>query len=152
MLVLGFFIGGDILTPVKMFFSYNNNEKVVEVPAIPNTLPAILQELQNETFTTNTATLTLLGNKKPRSFSMDLFLPTKEYDFAKDTGTEILNIAVLISSFKYYFDRAENIRCNVSFIEYIFITSGAIIILAFSVNFDKLQAVISLMFPKGGSC
>lgn len=156
------------MTPVKMFFSYNNNEKVVEVPVIPNTLPDILQELQNETFTTNTTTLTLLGNKKSRSFSMDLFLPTKEYDFAKDTGTEILNllgyvssnkipmrvvvtdglnellnIAVSISSFKYYFDRAENIRCNVSFIEYIFITSGEVNDTDVVVQFQTVKAKIS---------
>lgn len=156
------------MTSVKMFFSYNNNEKVVEVPVIPNTLPDILQELQNETFTTNTTTLTLLGNKKPRSFSMDLFLPTKEYDFAKDTGTEILNllgyvssnkipmrvvvtdglnellnIAVSISSFKYYFDRAENIRCNVSFTEYIFITSGEVNDTDVVVQFQTVKAKIN---------
>jgi len=134
------------MTPVKMLFSYNNNEKVVEVPVIPNELPEIVQELNNEEITTNKSTLTLLGNKKPRSFSLDLFLPTKYYDFAKDTGTEILNllgyvsenkipmrvvitdglnellnIAVSISNFKYHFDTNENIRCNVSFKEYIFI-------------------------------
>ncbi len=136
------------MTPVKMFLSYNNNEKVVEVPVIPDKLPEIVQELQNEEFITHTKTLTLLGNKKPRSFSLDLFLPTKPYDFAKDTGTEVinllgyvadkkipmrvvvtdglnelLNIAVSVSSFKYYFDRAENIRCGVSFKEYIFLTN-----------------------------
>ena len=78
---------------------------------------------------------------------MDLFLPTKPYDFAKNTGTEVLNllgyvstnkipmrviitdginellnIAVSISNFKYYFDRGKNIRCSVSFVEYIFLT------------------------------
>ncbi len=135
------------MTPVRIFFSYNNSEKVVEVPVIPNTLPEILQELENESFTTHTKTLTLLGNKKTRSFSMDLFLPTKHYDFAKNTGTEVLNllgyvssnkipmriiitngidellnIAVSISNFKYYFDRNLNIRCSVSFVEYIFLT------------------------------
>ena len=135
------------MTPVKMFFSYNNNEKVVEVPVIPNTLPDIVQELANEEFVTNTKTLTLLGNKKPRSFSLELFLPTKPYDFAKDTGVEtlnllkyvagakipmrivvtdglneLLNIAVSISNFSYYFDTVENIRCKVSFKEYIFLT------------------------------
>lgn len=137
------------MTSVKMLLSYNNNEKVVEVPVIPNKLPEIIQELENETFTTNTKTLTLLGNKKPRSFSLDLFLPTKSYSFAKNTGTEVinllgyvstkkipmrvvitdginelLNIAVSISNFKYYFDRSENIRCSVSFVEYIFITEN----------------------------
>lgn len=81
-----------------MFFSYNNNEKVVEVPVVPNELPDIIQELQNETFTTNTTTLTLLGNKKLRSFSLDLFLSTKPYDFAKDTGTEILNLLGYVCS------------------------------------------------------
>ena len=136
------------MTSVRMFLSYNNNEKVVEVPVIPNELPDTAQELANEEFTTHTKTLTLLGNKKPRSFSLDLFLPTKPYDFAKDTGVEVLNlfkyvadkkipmrivvtdglnellnIAVSISNFKYRFDRAENIRCNVSFKEYIFLTN-----------------------------
>lgn len=85
MLLLGFFNGGDKLTSVKMLFSYNNNERVVEVPVIPDELPDIIQDLQNESFTTNTSTLALLGNKKPRSFSLDLFLPTKEYSFAKNT-------------------------------------------------------------------
>lgn len=137
------------MTSIRIFFSYNNNEKVVEVSVIPDKLPEILQELQNDEFTTHTKTLTLLGNKKPRSFSMDLFLPTKPYDFAKDTGVEVLNllmyvsdnkipmrivitdginellnIAVSISNFKYYFDREENIRCSVSFKEYIFLTEN----------------------------
>lgn len=136
------------MTSIRMFLSYNNNEKVVEVPVIPNELPDIVQDLANEEMTTHTSTITLLGNKKPRSFSLDLFLPTKHYDFAKDTGTEILNllgyvsakkipmrvvvtdglnellnIAVSISSFKYHYDTVENIRCNVSFKEYIFVTN-----------------------------
>ena len=167
MLLLGFFIGGDILTPVKMFFSYNNNEKVVEVPVVPNELPDIIQELQNETFTTNTATLTLLGNKKLRSFSLELFLPTKPYDFAKDTGTEVLNllgyvsskkipmrvvvtdglnellnIAVSISSFKYHFDTVENIRCSVSFDEYIFIANLNTLATEKVVEFTTVKAQI----------
>ena len=136
------------MTSVRMFLSYNNNERVVEAPVIPNELPDIAQELANEEFTTHTKTLTLLGNKKPRSFSLDLFLPTKHYDFAKDTVVEVLNllkyvadkkipmrivvtdglnellnIAVSISSFSYRFDTTENIRCNVSFKEYIFLTN-----------------------------
>lgn len=109
----------------------------------------IIQDLQNESITTNTSTLTLLGNKKPRSFSLDLFLPTKEYSFAKNTGIEVinllgyvasnkipmrvvvtdglnelLNIAVSVRSFKYHFDTVENIRCNVSFVEYVFLTDN----------------------------
>ncbi len=139
------------MTPVKMFFSCNNNEKVVEVPVIPDELPDIIQELENENFTTHTKTLTLLGNKSPRSFSLELFLPTREYSFAKNTGTdilnllgyvstkkipmrvvvtdglnELLNIAVSVKSFKYHFDTVENIRCSVSFVEYIFLTNSTI--------------------------
>ncbi len=135
------------MTSVRMFFSYNNNEKVVEAPVIPNELPDIVQELNNQEIQTTLSTLTLLGNKKPRTFSLDLFLPTKPYDFAKNTGMEVLNIlgytaeskipmrvvvtdglnellniAVSITNFKYHFDTAENIRCNVNFKEYIFIT------------------------------
>ncbi len=135
------------MTPVKMFLSCDNNEKVVEVPVIPDELPDIVQELENEEFTTQTETLTLLGNKKPRSFSLELFLPTKIYDFAKNTGVEVLNllkyvadkkipmrivvtdglnellnIAVSISSFQYHFDTVENIHCSVNFKEYIFLT------------------------------
>ena len=123
-----------MMTSIKMIFSYNNNEKVVEVPVLPDELPDIVQELQNESFTTHTKTITLLGNKSPRSFSLDLFLPTREYSFAKNTGTEVLNllgyvaakkipmrvvvtdglnellnIAVSISNFKYHFDTIENI-------------------------------------------
>lgn len=140
-----------MMTSIKMIFSYNNNEKVVEVPVLPDELPDIVQELQNESFTTHTKTITLLGNKSPRSFSLDLFLPTREYSFAKNTGTEVLNllgyvaakkipmrvvvtdglnellnIAVSISNFKYHFDTIENIRCNVSFVEYIFLTDNTV--------------------------
>ena len=136
-----------MMTSIKMMFSYNNNEKVVEVPVIPNELPDIVQEMANETITTQDKTLTLLGNKEPRSFGLELFLPTKHYDFAKDTGMEILelleyvttnkipmrivvtdginemmNIAVSVSSFKYKYDRAENIRCSANFVEYMFLT------------------------------
>lgn len=71
------------MTSIKIVLSYNNNEKIVEAPVIPDTLPEILQELSNEKIVTHTKTITLLGNKKPRSFSLDLFLPIKEYDFCK---------------------------------------------------------------------
>lgn len=153
------------MTPVRMLFSYNNNEKVVEVPVIPNELPDIVQELANESITTNTSTLTLLGNKKPRSFSLDLFLPTQIYDFAKNTGVEVLNllgcvaakkipmrvvvtdglnellnIAVSISNFKYHYDRVENIRCNVSFTEYIFITDMTVEDTGTVVEFNTVTA------------
>lgn len=135
------------MTSIRMFFSCNNGERVEEVPVMPNELPEIIQELQNEEITTHTKTITLLGNKKPRSFSMELFLPTKPYDFAKGTGTEILNllgyaatnkipmrivvtdginellnIAVSVEEYKYHFDTAENIRCSASFKEYNFVT------------------------------
>lgn len=136
------------MTPVRMFLSYNNNnEKVVEVPVVPDELPDIMQELKNESFETNKSTFTLLGNKKPRTFSLDLFLPTKIYYFAKNTGVEVLNlldyvaskkipmrivvtdginellnIAVSINSFNYHFDTVGNIRCSISFTEYIFLT------------------------------
>jgi len=138
------------MTPVQMLFSYNNNEKVVEVPVIPEKLPEIVQSLENEDFVTNKFTLTLLGNKKPRTFSLSLFLPTKHYSFSKGTSietlnlleyvsakkipmrivvtdglNELLNIAVSITSFGYYYDVVENIHCNVSFKEYIFITNEA---------------------------
>lgn len=153
------------MTPVRMLFSYNNNEKVVEVPVIPNELPDIVQELANESITTNTSTITLLGNKKPRSFSLDLFLPTQIYDFAKNTGVEILNllcyvadkkipmrvvvtdglnellnIAVSISNFKYRYDRIENIRCNISFTEYIFLTDTAAEDTGAEVEFNTVTA------------
>lgn len=71
------------MTSIKMLLSYNNNEKagriasqycspmqpkVVQLPVIPNELPKVLQSLSNEKFETHTKMLTLLGNKKPRSF------------------------------------------------------------------------------------
>ncbi len=139
------------MTSIKILFSYNNSEKVVETPVVPNELPEILNELSNQEFGTHTTTVTLLGNKKPRSFSMELFLPTKSYDFAKDTGleildllkyvaerkipmriviiddlTELLNIAVSIQSYKYKYDTVGDIRCSVEFKEYIFINTTAV--------------------------
>ena len=56
------------MTSIKMLLSYNNNEKIVQLPVVPDTLPSILQEIENSTLTTHTTTLTLLGSKKPRSF------------------------------------------------------------------------------------
>ena len=64
--------GGGRLTSIKIFLSYNNNEKIVQLPVVPDELPAIMQDLDNYTMTTHTKTLTLLGNKKPRSFSGSL--------------------------------------------------------------------------------
>lgn len=85
-----FFIRGDKLTSIKMFLSYNNNEKIVQLPVVPDELPDIMQDLDNYTMTTHTRTLTLLGNKKPRSFSLDLFLPTRDYDFVKAMVRKLL--------------------------------------------------------------
>ncbi len=135
------------MTSIKMLLSYNNNEKVIQLPVIPDSLPSIIQELENSTITTHTKTLTLLGNKKPRSFSLELFLPTKDYDFCKGNGlevlelikyvtdnklparlvivdnlTELLNIAIAINSYKYNYDTAKNIRASIDCTEYIFLT------------------------------
>ena len=135
------------MTAIKIFLSCSNNEKVVQIPVVPDTLPSIIQELDNDTITTHTKTLTLLGNKKPRSFSLDLFLPTRDYDFCKGTGeeviellnyvtkskiparlvviddlTELLNIAISIGSYSYNYDTVGNIRATVSCVEYIFLT------------------------------
>lgn len=139
------------MTPIKMMLSYNNSEKVVEVPVIPNELPEILQEIANEEIVTHTKTLTLLGNKKPRSFSLELFLPTRDYDFCKGNGaevidllnyvtekkiparlvitegmTELLNIAISIKSFRHHYDTVGNIRATIDCVEYMFVTETAV--------------------------
>lgn len=136
-----------MMTSIKMLLSYNNNEKVIQLPVVPDNLPNILQELENSTVTTYTKTLTLLGNKKPRSFSLDLFLPTRDYEFCKGNGreiidffeyvtsakiparlvivdnlTELLNIAIAINSYKYNYDTAKNIKATIDCTEYIFLT------------------------------
>lgn len=135
------------MTSIKMLLSYNNNEKIVQLPVVPDTLPSFLQEIENSTLTTHTTTLTLLGSKKPRSFSLDLFLPTRDYEFCKGNGleviefleyvssakiparlvivdnlTEILNIAIAINSYKYNYDTVKNIRATIECSEYIFLT------------------------------
>lgn len=135
------------MTSIKMLLSYNNNQKVIQLPVVPDNLPDILQDLENNTITTHTKTLTLLGNKKPRSFSLDLFLPTRDYEFCKGNGkevidffeyvtsaklparlvitdrlTELLNIALSIKSYKYHYDTVGNIRAVVECVEYEFIT------------------------------
>ncbi|MDO5804249.1 MAG: hypothetical protein Q4P35_03915 [Clostridia bacterium] len=136
-----------MMTSIKMLLSYNNNEKIVQLPVVPDTLPNILQEIENSTLTTHTTTLTLLGSKKPRSFSLELFLPTRDYEFCKGNGleviefleyvssakiparlvivdnlTEILNIAIAINSYKYNYDTVKNIRATIECSEYIFLT------------------------------
>ncbi len=50
------------MTSIRIFFSYNNNEKVVQAPVIPDKLPEILQELSNDEFTTHTNKLSSVGN------------------------------------------------------------------------------------------
>lgn len=135
------------MTSIKMLLSYNNNEKVVQLPVVPSNLPEILQDLENDTITTHTKTLTLLGNKKPRSFSLDLFLPTRDYSWCKGNGeevialldyvtdnkiparlvitdnlTEILNMAISINSYKHHYDKVGNIRAAIDCIEYEFNT------------------------------
>ena len=37
------------MTSIKMLLSYNNNQKVIELPVVPDNLPDILQELENST-------------------------------------------------------------------------------------------------------
>lgn len=139
-----------MMTSIKIFLSYNNNEKIVQLPVVPDNLPEILQDLENDTITTHTKTLTLLGNKKPKSFSLNLFLPTRDYDFCKGNGedviallehvteskiparlvitdnlTELLNMAISVKSYKHYYDTVGNIRATVECTEYEFITTSS---------------------------
>lgn len=134
------------MTPIKMMLSYNNNEKVVQVPVIPNELPEIIQDIANEEIITNTNTLTLLGNGNPRNFTLELFLPTRDYEFCKGNGREVLdlvkhvtankiparmiitdnieellNIAFSVKSYTYHYDTAKNIRATIECVEYEFI-------------------------------
>lgn len=136
------------MTSIKMLLSYNNNEKLVQLPVVPDTLPEILQSLENDTITTHTKTLTLLGNKKPRSFSLSLFLPTRDYDFCTGNGEEVielleyvtknkiparlvitdnlielLNMAISVESYKYNYDTVGNIRATIECTEYEFLTN-----------------------------
>lgn len=138
------------MTPIKIFLSYNNNEKIVQLPVVPDTLPEILQDLENDTITTHTKTLTLLGNKKPRSFSLSLFLPTSDYDFCKGNGkevielleyvtenkiparlvitdnlSELLNMAISVKSYKHNYDTVGNIRATIDCTEYEFLTTNS---------------------------
>ncbi len=136
------------MSSVKMYLSYNNNEKVVEVPVIPDSLPEVVQELSHEEITTHTKTLTLLGQNKPKSFTLDLWLPTKDYYFCKGNGkeivelmayvcdnriparivisrgmTELMNMAIAIRRYSYRYDRSLNIRLTAECTEYMFVTT-----------------------------
>ncbi len=138
-----------MMTSIKMFLSYNNNEKVVQLPVVPNELPELVQAMANEEMTTNVNTLTLLGNKKPRTFTLELFLPTQEYDFCAGNGEdvidlldyvcnnkiparlvitdnlkELLNIAIAINSYSYHYDTVKNIKASISISEYMFMTTS----------------------------
>lgn len=136
------------MSTVKMYLSYNNNEKVVEIPVIPDSLPDVAQELSHEEITTHTKTLTLLGQNKPKSFTLELWLPTKDYYFCKGNGrevlefmkyvcdnriparivisegmTELMNMAISIKRYSYRYDRSLNIRLTAECVEYVFLTT-----------------------------
>ena len=83
-----------------MLLSYNNNQKVIQLPVVQDNLPDIIQEFKNNTITTHTKTLTPLVNKKPRSVSLDLFLSTREYEFCKDNGREAIDLFEYVTSAK----------------------------------------------------
>jgi hypothetical protein len=116
------------------------------LPVVPDELPEILNSFENTSFTTHTKTLTLLGNQKPKSFTLDLFLPTRDYTFCKGNGEEVielldyvtenkiparlivtdglkelLNIAIAISSYTPHYDTVGNIKANVECVEYVFL-------------------------------
>ena len=135
-----------MMTSIKIVLSCDNNAKAVQIPVVPDILPSITRAIENDTITTHSNTLTLLGNRKPRSFSLDLFLPTKDYDFCKGNGQEVLdlieyvtnskirarlvitdnlaelaNIAIAINSYQYSYDTAKNIRATIDCSEYIFL-------------------------------
>lgn len=134
------------MTSVRMIFSYNNGEKIVETPVIPNELPEIVRQFENEEMATHTRNLTLIGRGKARSFSLNLFLPVRDYYFCKGNGEEVLslfktvterkipgrmvvtdgakellNIAFAVKSLSYHYDRVKNIRLTAECVEYEFV-------------------------------
>lgn len=124
-----------------MLLNYNN-EKIVQLHVVFDNFMEILQKMDNDSITTYTKTLTLLGNKKPRSFFYVYFFLQGIMTFARATEnviellkhvtytkiparlviadrlTELLSITIAIKSYQYFYDTAKNIGATIDCIEY----------------------------------
>ena len=139
-----------MFTDVKIYFSVNNGEEVLVLPITPATLPEIVQTFDNQTFTTNSLDLTLIGNIKSKTINTEFLLPiNKNYrsiqpdankdgkiyiDFFEKYTKEklplrlvitegektLLNIAITINKFTYSYDKKKDIICALEMTEYMF--------------------------------
>lgn len=139
-----------MFTDVKIYFSVNNGEEVLVLPITPATLPEIVQTFDNQTFTTNSLDLTLIGNFKSKTINTEFLLPiNKNYrsiqpdankdgkiyiDFFEKYTKEklplrlvitegektLLNIAITVNKFTYSYDKKKDIICALEMSEYMF--------------------------------
>ncbi len=138
-----------MLDHIKIFTSANNGEEILTFPFPPKDLPDITDEWGHEEFITNDAAMTLIGQRKRKRLTLELYLPVKtKFKKAEPEsvsgekyiefwqkwserrvpmrlvitkgGQSILNIAYTIDSLEYHWNKIEDIEATVEISEYIF--------------------------------
>lgn len=135
---------------MDIFLSINNREEVIQLPIIPETF-GIEFASNNETFNTiSQGDLNLIGTRGLRSMTIETFFPNREYPYAKSKditgdefiekvlmwinrrlpirivvankqGLEVINMAVTIDTFNYYYDKVGDVIYTLGFREFRFV-------------------------------
>ena len=72
---------------MKIMFSANNNEEVIELPYVPPGIQIVKPQENEEFKTINNGILNLLGDMGLRKFNLTTFFPTKRYSWVPSTAT-----------------------------------------------------------------
>lgn len=135
---------------MDIFLSINNREEVIQLPIIPETFGIELAS-NNETFNTiSQGDLNLIGTRGLRSMTIETFYPNREYPYAKSKditgdefiekvlmwinrrlpirivvinkeGNEVINMAVTIDTFNYYYDKVGDVVYTLGLREFRFV-------------------------------
>lgn len=141
---------------MDFILSYNNDEKVMIFPVVPNGGISLIRSQDNPLFQGVNHELQAIGNMKLANFELSSIFPLKEYhwirpgatsdgwDYVKaiesarlrripfravhidNDGEEIFNLPVTVETFEYGLDRAGDIAYSMSFREYRFAIPEAV--------------------------
>src|SRR5690625_3124954 len=134
---------------ISVFLSVNNNEQVIELPVQPE--PDVGSPFNTESFEGMQQELTLIALRGLKTYSIESFFPIKDYPFLRsremwgmeyvemieswrdrripvryivrsdNPGGFDINVAVMITDFSYYPDRAGDIRYLIDMVEFPFV-------------------------------
>lgn len=135
---------------IDIIFSANNNEQVLTLPVLPESMPEFAQSYKNSTFESINGELNLIGTKALQTVSITSFFPNKKYNFIRpkatpdgwvyvaffnkyanqkmpirmilldNEGKEISNMAYTIETFNTYVDKVGDVQYTLDLKEYRF--------------------------------